>query len=116
MLRFLADEHVPTALVRGLVAREPGLDVVRVQDVGLRTRDDHTLLDWAAQHGRVILSEDRRMLAGFTNARIVNGQPFGGLVVYDAGTPTERLIEDILIVAGACSPDDMATRVFYVPL
>jgi predicted nuclease of predicted toxin-antitoxin system len=116
MLRLLADEHVPSALVRGLASRQPDLDIVRVQDVGLRTRDDETLLDWGARNGRVLLSEDRRTLAGFANGRIAGGRPFAGLILYDLATSTDRLIEDILIVANACSPDDLATQIFYVPL
>jgi predicted nuclease of predicted toxin-antitoxin system len=55
MLRFLADENFNTNVVRGLLRRQPDLDIVRVQDVGLSGADDPTLLAWAAQHGRIIL-------------------------------------------------------------
>jgi len=61
VLRFLADEHIAARLVRGLLEREPAPDVVRVQDVGFRRADDPTILAWAAEHGRVLLTE--------TNAR-----------------------------------------------
>ena len=36
MLRLLADENLKNQVVRGLLRRDPGMDVVRVQDVGLR--------------------------------------------------------------------------------
>lgn len=35
MLRLLADENFNGDIVRGLLLREPDLDIVRVQDVGL---------------------------------------------------------------------------------
>lgn len=116
MLRFVTDEHVPTALVRGLVGREPTLDIVRCQDVGLRTGDDHGLLDWAARTGRVILSADRSTLVGFANARIAAGQPFAGLVIYYQGAASDLLIEDTLTVAHVNTPDDMTTAVVFLPL
>jgi hypothetical protein len=38
--RFLADENIDADLVLGLQRRVEGIDIVRVQDVGLRTMDD----------------------------------------------------------------------------
>jgi len=40
MLQFLSDENFDGDIVRGLVRREPNLDLLRVQDVGLREVDD----------------------------------------------------------------------------
>ena len=35
MLRFVADENFNNNIVRGLLRRQPELDLVRIQDVGL---------------------------------------------------------------------------------
>ena len=35
MLKLLTDEHIDPDLVRGLLARQPELDLIRVHDVGL---------------------------------------------------------------------------------
>jgi hypothetical protein len=56
MLRLVADENFNNNIVRGLLRREPDLDIVRVQDVGLSGVDDPTVLEWAAQEGRVLLA------------------------------------------------------------
>jgi hypothetical protein len=48
MLRLLADENFNGDIVRGLMLRQPGLDLVRVQDVGLAGADDSDILAWAA--------------------------------------------------------------------
>ena len=58
MLRLAADENFNHDIVRGLLRREPGLDIVRIQDVGLSGADDPTVLEWAAQEGRVLLTHD----------------------------------------------------------
>ena len=60
-LRFAADEHIPLAAVRGLVAR--GLDVVRFQDIGRRGLADEDQLPWATSAGRVIVTHDPDFLA-----------------------------------------------------
>ena len=58
MLRFAADENFNNNIVRGLLRRNPDLDIVRVQDVGLSNADDATILEWAAQEGRILLTHD----------------------------------------------------------
>jgi hypothetical protein len=40
-VRLLADENFNGAVVRGLLRRNPGVDVVHVQDVGLTGSDGH---------------------------------------------------------------------------
>jgi predicted nuclease of predicted toxin-antitoxin system len=46
--RFLADENIDPDLVLGLRRRVENIDIVRVQDVGLRTVDDPEILQRAA--------------------------------------------------------------------
>jgi len=50
-LRFVSDENFDRDIVRGLLRRSPDLDIVRVQEVGLRTASDPVILEWAAQDG-----------------------------------------------------------------
>ncbi len=54
MLRLAADENFDNDIVRGVQCRNPDVDIVCVQDVGLSGADDATILDWAAQAGRVL--------------------------------------------------------------
>ena len=59
MLRLAADENFNNNIIRGLLRRQPDLDIVRVQDVGLSGADDPTVLEWAAQEGRVLLTTEK---------------------------------------------------------
>ena len=52
MLRLLSDENFNGDIIRGLFLRQPDLDLVRVQDVGLQELDDPTILAWAADNNR----------------------------------------------------------------
>ena len=59
MLRLLTDENFNGDIIRGLLLREPDLDLVRVQDVGLAGNDDQEILAWAAENDRIVLTHDR---------------------------------------------------------
>lgn len=48
MIKLLADENFDNTIIRGLQRRNPNVDVVRVQDVGLSGKDDPAILKWAA--------------------------------------------------------------------
>jgi len=58
MLLFLSDEDFNRRIARGLRRRLPRLDIVRVQNVGLITRPDTEVLEWAANKNRVVLTHD----------------------------------------------------------
>jgi hypothetical protein len=55
-LRFVTDNdfNEDTVTGTGLLAERPGLDLVRVRDVGLRNAEDPDILAWAASEGRIV--------------------------------------------------------------
>ena len=59
MLRLLADENLNNNIIRALRMREPELDILRVQDVGLAGQDDPTILAWAAAEQRLVVTPRR---------------------------------------------------------
>ena len=46
MLLLVSDENFNNDIVRGLLRRNPALDIVRVQDIGLRGEEDPVILAW----------------------------------------------------------------------
>ena len=58
MISLAADENFNNDIVRGILRRDPTIDIVRVQDAGLMAADDSTVLEWAALNGRVLLTHD----------------------------------------------------------
>ena len=58
MFRLLADENFRGNIIRGLIRRIPTLDVTRVQDEGLSGADDPSVLEWAADNDRIVLTHD----------------------------------------------------------
>jgi uncharacterized protein YaiI (UPF0178 family) len=59
-------------IVRGLLRRNPKLDIVRIQDMDSGA-DDPLVLQWAAEQGRIIVTHDISTLAKHAFDRIAPG-------------------------------------------
>lgn len=103
-------------IVRGLLRRRPELDIVRIQDVGLSGADDATVLEWAAQEGRVLLTHDVSTITRYAYERVRAGQSMPG--VFEAGrdVPIGRAIEDILLLVEYSLDGEWEGQVRYLPL
>src|SRR5437660_776260 len=78
MIPLITDEDLDGNITRGLRRRAPDIDLVRVQDVGLSGADDPVVLEWAAQAGRVLLTQDVSTMSGHAYARVMAGLPMPG--------------------------------------
>lgn len=110
------DENIDPDLVLGLRRRLPDVDIVRVQEVGLRTLDDPTILQWAAEHGRILVSRDIKTIPGFANERILAGRAMPGVVIIPAKVSMAIAIDDLEIIAGATEAHEWVNRIAYLPL
>jgi predicted nuclease of predicted toxin-antitoxin system len=115
-VRFVTDEHIARATVAGLQREVEDIDIVRVQDVGLRTLDDPTILRWAANHERVLITHDIKTMPDFAHQRVATDQPMPGVIVVPTGMPIGVAIAEIAMVAAASDPGEWANRVVYLPL
>jgi hypothetical protein len=115
-IRFLADENFDHRTLTGLKRREPGLDIVVVQDIGLRTVDDPGVLEWAAREGRIVVTHDVSTFAGFAFERIAAGLSMPGVIEIPETVPRSVIIEELILIAAASEPDEWADRVVYLPL
>jgi predicted nuclease of predicted toxin-antitoxin system len=94
MLRLVSDENFNGEVVRGLFRRQPDLDLVRVQDVGLAGVDDPDVLEWAAREGRILLTHDRSTMPDFAAERVRAGLPMPGVFVVNDRLPTHWSLID----------------------
>ncbi len=100
----------------GLRRRQPALDLVRVQDVGLRRTPDAAILEWAAQHGRVVVSVDKKTLAVDAWDRVARGVPMPGVAILRILLTIGQAIDELEIIALAGNPDDFRDQVIFLPL
>jgi hypothetical protein len=116
VIRFLADENFNGIIIRGLLRRQPLLDLVTAAEVGLGGADDPALLLWAVDQTRVTLTHDARTLAGFAYERVEQGLPMSGVIEVGGRLPIGLVIDELLLIAEASSQEEWEGQVIYLPL
>lgn len=116
MLRLAADENFNNDVVRGVLRRNSGVDIVRVQDVGLSGAEDPVVLEWAAGAGRVLLTHDVATMTAYAYERVLAGKPMPGVFEVGRSVPVAQAIEDILLLAECSEAGEWEGQVRYLPL
>ncbi len=116
MLPLAADEDFNNHIVRGILRKNPNVDIVRVQDAGLSGTADPMVLEWAAAEGRVLLTHDVNTMPLHAYQRAATGDPMPGLVAVPRDVPIGGAIEDVLLIAECGVQSDFERRVQYLPL
>jgi predicted nuclease of predicted toxin-antitoxin system len=115
-MRFLCDENFNGDIVAGLLRRRLAIDLVRAQDVGLHGDADSAVLQWAAEHDRIVLTHDRKTFPDFAFERVRAGQKMPGVFIVGHRIPVRLAIEDILLIEDASNQIEWANAVVFLPL
>ena len=116
MFALAADENFNNDIVRGLLRKNPRLDIVRVQDVGLRGADDPAILEWAANESRIVLTHDAATMTYYAYERVKAGLSMPGVIEVADDLPIGKVIKDILLLAEYSERGEWDGRVIYLPL
>jgi predicted nuclease of predicted toxin-antitoxin system len=116
VIKFAADENLNNNLLRGMLRRNPEIDMVRIQDVGLSGADDPTILEWCAEQDRILLTSDVSTITKFAYQRIAAGQAMPGVLEIGRSGALATAIEDLLLIAVCSEPGDWEGRIHYLPL
>jgi predicted nuclease of predicted toxin-antitoxin system len=115
-MRFLADENFNNDHLRALKKQRPDVDIVRVQDTEIYRADDPTVLDWAANEQRIVLTHDVKSMTKYAYDRVIAGLPMPGIIEVKRDVTTAEIINDVLLMIGAGEPADFENQVRYVPM
>jgi predicted nuclease of predicted toxin-antitoxin system len=116
MLRLLTDENFNGDIVRGLLLRDPEMDIVRVQDVGLAGADDPEILAWASRNNRIVMTHDCATFADHAFERLVAGEEMTGVFLLNDRLPIGQAIQELLLMATCSEQTEWNNRVVYLPL
>ncbi|MGD0138573.1 MAG: DUF5615 family PIN-like protein [Tepidisphaeraceae bacterium] len=116
MLRLLADENFNGDIVRGLSLRQPDIDLVRVQDVGLAGAEDSAILSWCVANNRILLTHDRATMPVHAYRRMDSGEKMAGVFVIHNRFPVGKAIDEILLLIACSKQVEWNGRVVYLPL
>lgn len=116
MLKLIADENFNRKVVRGLRRKQPALDIIRVQEVGLSGMPDPELLEWAATEDRLLLTHDTSTMTKYAYERARSGQTMPGVIEVAQQLSIARAIEEILVLANCSFEGEWEGQVIFVPL
>jgi Domain of unknown function (DUF5615) len=114
MLSVLADENFSHRILRGIKLRAGNLDVVVAQNVGLGGRKDAALLEWAAEHRRIVLTHDRQTIPKYAYDRVRALQPMPGVIVVSDTMPIGEAVEVLTIFLECGAAQDFAGFVIFL--
>ena len=116
-MKWLADENFRNAVVRGLLRRSSGFDIVRAQDIGqVSGEDDLVMFDWATREGRVVLTHDLSTMIPAMNRQTRNASRCAPIVLVPDSLPIASVIEEILLLDECSIDSDWAAGVIYLRL
>jgi hypothetical protein len=116
MIRYATDENFNNDILWGLLRRNPALDILRIQDVGLAGADDPAVLAWAASVERMLLTHDVQTITRYAYERVARGEPMPGVVEVSRLLPIGEVIDDLLLLAEASADDEWHGHILYLPL
>ena len=114
--RFLADNDLNDAIVMGVLRREPSIEFARLRDLGLETRADPEVLDYAAREQWIVVSHDVNTLRATAYARHAAGLTVSGILLVHQRTPVSPIIESLLLIWAASEAEEWAGQVEFLPL
>jgi predicted nuclease of predicted toxin-antitoxin system len=117
MIRLFADENFNHDIVRGVLRRRPGLDLIRAQLVGLSHTDDSEILAWAAKELRIVLTHDVNTMTRFAIERVKRGEPMAGVfIVHQEGAARSTIIGDLLLLDECSDTSEWSGQILFLPL
>ncbi len=112
---YQADADLNQVIVTGVLRREPAVDFQTAFAAGLAGVKDHEVLEIAAQQGRILISHDRRTMPSEFAEFIISNQS-AGVIIVSRKLPIEVVIEELLLIWAASSPEEWVNRIAKLPL
>jgi hypothetical protein len=116
VIALLADESLRGEIIHELRRLNPAIDLITAAEAGLRGEEDSIVLEWAAQHDRLVVSSDEQTMIGFAYQRVRARQRMPGLIDANQDLPTGIVVADLLLIAECLLPGEWEDQVRYLPL
>lgn len=110
-VRLLADADLNQAIVIGVLGREAALDFLTATQADLEGRSDPEVLEFAASHGRILVSHDTSTMPVHFSDRLRSGR----MSLVPQRASVGQVVEAILLVWSASVPGEWAGQIDYLP-
>lgn len=115
MMRFLAYENFNNEILRGLRRRVPEADITHIQDTELAIKPDTLVLEWAAEHGYLVLTHDVNTMRGYFYERVNANLPVPGLFLVHGTKPVGEIIDALELIILASDQSEWDGEIRYLP-
>ncbi len=116
MIALLADEDFNGRIIRGLQRQTPDVNLLTVAAAGLAGQADASVISWAAEDGRVVLTHDVNTMIDAALDRMRMGQPMAGLIAVPQQMGIGAAIADLALIVTSAEPRELEGQVWYLPL
>jgi len=114
--RFLADQDLNDAIVRGVLRLEPSIEFIRLRDIGLEQSPDEQVLRFAAREGWIAVSHDVSSMPAAASQLLAAGEAITGLLIAQQNDPTAPAIESLVLIWTASEAEEWSSLIEYLPL
>jgi len=113
-IRFYADHNIQAAVVAALRAK--AVDCITAEEDGKSDADDEVILERATELQRVVVTHDKDFFSIFEKWWS-SGKQFAGIVhVFPTQITIAQLIDDLILIAQVCEPEEFRNAIVRLPL
>ena len=118
MRRFLIDENISPQYRTQLLNHEPSLTVLVIgdEDAPPKSTPDPEILEWCEQHQFSLITNNRESMPQHLSDHLSAGHHVPGIFTINLEVPMGKIIEELLLIAGASDEDEYIDRITYIPL
>ena len=115
MISFQADADLNQIIVTASLRREPAVDFQSSTAASLKGLSDQEVLALARQQERILVTHDRKtMPTQFAN--FINTSQSAGVLIVSKKLPIDVIVEELLLIWEASSPEEWINRIAKIPL
>ncbi|MDA1140704.1 MAG: DUF5615 family PIN-like protein [Planctomycetota bacterium] len=115
-LKYLFDEDEDQRILRGLKRRDPSVEVITVQEAGLRTAHDPEILELAASEGYVLVTQDINTMTSHLYERMDQGKTSHGVIFIPHDVGIGDSIEDLILIWSSSTAEEWLNTYDFLPI
>ena len=118
MRRFLIDENISPKYRTQLLNHEPSLTVLVIGDEGAPARStlDPEILEWCEKNQFNLITNNRKSMPQHLSDHLAAGHHVPGIFTINLKVPMGKIIDRLLLIAGASDVDEYIDQITYIPL
>ncbi len=118
MRRFLIDENISPEYRTQLLRHEPSLTVLAVGDEGAPPKStlDPEILEWCEKNQFNLITNNRKSMPQHLCDYRKKGGHVPAIFTINLEVPMGKIIDELLLIAGASDEDEYINEIKYLPL